>query len=726
MVVEIDLRYVLKWAPWCWIAVYLQLTIATGESGSPPQSTHDIPSHFLPPDQTTAEPLLLFDHRRSQTTNFNDLIMGTRTISSLSDTLSLMTTNATWHRTQKFTFPFLAEKEIFLYHSLPILQILTNIFHFTEHPILNKEKIEKARILASKERIPHRLDILQVLNTTLSIWLTLYRARRHVWKHNATPISETFQRTLWRSCPSADSRAFIPLEEWYIRINSLQQALSDYLSSPLQGIAQGNLLSIQQHAYPITLEGKYHHILQNFDDIGNEWILKPFHFQEHIGGGIGSGIFPHLSHLIGRNVMSYHLGEMICPGMVVETHPCLIPNFTTKASQLKSFAIGVRMKKAHGIPFTHYWKPRIEQDHKRMKLDQERTTILYILNQFVAGKRPDEPLAHLRKSNELKAILTSDGDEWKCALRQWQSLPSEIKTLFLTTWQHYEKEVTQLHQRLSPGTLIRNITRMQWLDALLLQGDRHHHNFYVDTDKDLYTLQLIDNDQCLGPLHPKSHYNTFPAKDFEQQMGVSPNDYFRCRGSTIAELWARHGGKSIAPLPQIIDATTAKNFEHCHPEIVASLADGWLLPEEIAALQCRLQVIQAFIALLRIRKRVISEDASLWGNPYTAALLQFHDPEIEDPLFPKNMYIRNCSEATNGNSLRVLTLYQKLCREKDREQNTYNNLKACVDALQRTEISGHEFKNLKPPSIGIGKCPTDSVHLEPLWLLLTMRAAIGK
>ncbi|MDR0445109.1 MAG: hypothetical protein LBG98_02390 [Puniceicoccales bacterium] len=664
------LPHLLAWTLRCWVALYPQATDAA-------EGIYGFSLHDLLSSQTTDHSPYAANPRRAWTMPFNALMVAACAYSSSSP----YTTSG--YGPQASVFPFLSEREIFAHHSRTILQLLTKLFYFEEHPILNKEQKEKARILASRECVPNHRDVLHDLKATLATWLTLYRGRRLRWQHNTTPLSKAFQWALWRTCPSADPRAFIPLEEWYIRIHSLRQALSRHLSSPLHPIGNTSS-SISPPIPPLTAKGKYHQILQGLDDLGNEWILKPFHFQEHVGGCLCSGVLPHLSHLIGRNVMSYRLGEWICPGMVVETYPCLIPNFTAETSHLKTFSLGICMRKARGIPFTYYWKPRTEQDHKCAKLDQERDIVLYILSQLVAGKRPDEPLESLRKSDELNTLFASDGAELQGALAQWQSLSSVIKTLFFDAWKRYEAEVNQLHQRLSPGTLVRNITRMQWLDALLLQGDRHHHNFYVAIDENPYAIQLIDNDQCLGPLHPKSHYTAFPAKIFEEQMGVSLDDYFRNRGPTIAELWAHHGGKSVAPLPQIIDETTAKNFEHCSSEIAASLADGWLLPEEISALQHRLQAIQAFIALLRTRHRVIPEDPSLWENSSITALLQFHDPEIYDPLWPETMYIRNSSEKTQSNPIRVLTLYQKLCREKDREQNTYHQLRACVDVLPKS------------------------------------------
>ncbi|MDR2419885.1 MAG: hypothetical protein LBD40_00985 [Puniceicoccales bacterium] len=574
----------------------------------------------------------------------------------------------------------LLKREAFLYHSLPVLRLLVNCCLFAERPILNAKNIEKARILESHEQIPSDPHFIRTLQSLLSTWLTHYREWRAAWFDTPTALPDTFQFILWKDNPSADQRAFVPLEEWYIRLHTVEQACWDHMTTALHHVPFDPLADDREDRHSLTTGGKYHQILKGKDAHGNEWILKSFHFQEHSGGYISSGVLPHLSHLIGRNVVSYRLGELICPGMVVETHPCLIAHSTNMHPQI--FSLGIRMSKARGIPFSYHWKPKSEQDTKLTKLERDRGVILHILNQLVESKEPNQLPECLRKSAELRTIFTSQDDPLKKSLpKQWQQLPSDVKILFFDAWERYQREVQALPKRLLPGSLIRNITRMQWLDALLFQGDRHHRNFYVDEEHE-NAIQLIDNDQCLGPSNPSSPYDIFPTRAFTEQMGVSPDTYFIYRGSTIAELWARHGGKSIAPLPQIIDETTARNLESCRPETIDTLCDGWLLPSEIDFLKERLRRIQMAIAQLRIRHRVISDHASVWEDPLWINALQYHDPEIPDILFPENMRTRDSSSTDGENATAVLSRYQKLCRERDREQNVRDNLDVCIRLLQ--------------------------------------------
>jgi hypothetical protein len=587
----------------------------------------------------------------------------------------------------------LLKQKIFIHHSLPILRLLANYCPFAERPILNAKNIEKARILESHEQIPSDSHFIRILHLLFSAWLAHYREWEAAWFDTPTALPDTLQTILWHDNPSADRRAFVPLEEWYIRIHTIQQACWDHMSTILHYATLDPLADIREARHSITIRGKYHQILKGKDILGHEWILKPFHFQEHSGGYISSGVLPHLSHLIGRNVVSYHLGELICPGMIVETYPCLIAHVADTHQQ--SFSLGIRMAKARGIPFSDYWKPKSEQEPKLTKLDRDRGVILHILNQVVEPKEPNPSPECLRKSAELRTIFTSEDDSLKKSLRrQWQHLPADVKTLVFDAWERYQREVQALPKRLLSGSLIRHITRMQWLDALLFQGDRHHRNFYVDVEHD-NALQLIDNDQCLGPLNPSSPYDTFPAKEFIEQMGVSPDSYFIYRGSTIAELWVRHGGKSIAPLPQIIDETTAKNLESCRPETIDTLCDGWLLLPEIDSLKERLRCIQMAIAQLRKKHRIVSDHASAWEDPLLLNTLQHHDPTIQDTLFPENMRTRDSSSTDGENATAVLSRYQKLCRERDREQNTRDNLDVCIRWLQSFDAAESPSMNFQ-------------------------------
>jgi hypothetical protein len=177
------------------------------------------------------------------------------------------------------TTPLLPSQEIFAAISLPILQTLASWFHFNEYPIFNKKQVEKAKILASKEYIPGHLDVVKFLHRVLSAWLECYRQQRSRWDSNTISLSEVFQQTLWNACPSADRRAFVPLEEWYIRLHTIQQACLDYMTTALHYVPFDSLTNTRKGQHSLTTGGKYHQISRSIDASGKEWILKPFHFQ---------------------------------------------------------------------------------------------------------------------------------------------------------------------------------------------------------------------------------------------------------------------------------------------------------------------------------------------------------------------------------------------------------------------------------------------------------------
>jgi hypothetical protein len=574
-------------------------------------------------------------------------------------------------------------QESFLRDSLPLLQTLSRLLHFEERPIRNARQVERARILASTERIPNDFGVLTALRESLSAWLAQYRRQRARWRASP-PLSEAFQQKLWGSHPSADARAFIPLEEWHIRLHSLREALVDPLAT-----AQGRRSHLRpQSQRPLALSreaGKYHQVYLIRDEGGTDWVLKVFHFQEHAGGYVSSGVLPHLSHLIGRNVLSYRLGERLCPGMPVPTWPCLVPDGDGKA-----FALGIRMARARGLPFSHYWKPRDTAHPRLTRMEVLRKRCLSLLNQVagnVAGEGIEDGISRTSlSSGELKELfLSGDATVQEDLRKRWESLGAESRSALLEDWKDYGAELEALPQRLRPGALVRNLIRLQWLDALLFQGDRHYCNFYVEPTAS-YALQLIDQDQCLGPLDPKAPCDAFPQKDFERQMGVRPEGYFGHGGSSIAERWVRHGGKSVAPLPPLIDATTAVHFEYCRPESLEVLADGWLLPVEIAALRRRLRALQRLIAQLRRYGWVLPDDPNVWESPEVLARLERPDPVLSDPIFPSSLRIRDSDKPQDDDDTRVLTRYQKLRRERDREQRTFLNLSACLDLLRHLEL----------------------------------------
>ncbi|MCW1838990.1 hypothetical protein [Prosthecomicrobium hirschii] len=134
----------------------------------------------------------------------------------------------------------------------------------------------------------------------------------------------------------------------------------------------------------------------------------------------------------------------------------------------------------------------------------------------------------------------------------------------------------------------REIVKLQLLDHLVGQGDRHANNYFINVDKGTgkVTVTGIDNDQCFG-------------KNLTDPNGIAQgyedhNDGFR--GTT---------------LPPVIDSDMARAFETMTKEGLAASMKG-LRPSEISAAQDRLQAIKDHIGELRTKGRVIDPDK--WGD----------------------------------------------------------------------------------------------------------------
>jgi hypothetical protein len=133
----------------------------------------------------------------------------------------------------------------------------------------------------------------------------------------------------------------------------------------------------------------------------------------------------------------------------------------------------------------------------------------------------------------------------------------------------------------------REITKLQLLDHLVGQGDRHSNNYFIERDSNgKVTVTGIDNDQCFG-------------QNLRDPSGI-------CQGKTDQDKGFR-GTK----MPPVIDSDMAKTFQDLTPESLEATLTGKLKPEEIAAAKDRLAGIKAHIMTLRLSGNVISPDE--WG-----------------------------------------------------------------------------------------------------------------
>jgi hypothetical protein len=142
----------------------------------------------------------------------------------------------------------------------------------------------------------------------------------------------------------------------------------------------------------------------------------------------------------------------------------------------------------------------------------------------------------------------------------------------------------------------RELTKLQLLDALVAQGDRHAKNYFIDRDETSgrVTVTGIDNDQCFG------------------EKVVDPNDI---ASKGIADPRAFRGVR----LPPVIDTEMADAFRRLTPDDLDNLLGGNLSSKEVDAAKQRLQGIQNHIEKLRASGHEIAPDE--WGSNAVSDLL---------------------------------------------------------------------------------------------------------
>jgi hypothetical protein len=145
------------------------------------------------------------------------------------------------------------------------------------------------------------------------------------------------------------------------------------------------------------------------------------------------------------------------------------------------------------------------------------------------------------------------------------------------------------------GGVQREMTKLQLLDALVGQGDRHGGNIFVHQDQvtGKITVKGIDNDQCLG------------------KKPSNPNDLQERKDN---------GVRGVA-LPPVIDTEMAKAFEGMTEAKLERLLLDKVTGDELKAAQERLKVIKDHIEDLRNKGRII--DPSAWGDRVMAMKVAF-------------------------------------------------------------------------------------------------------
>lgn len=143
----------------------------------------------------------------------------------------------------------------------------------------------------------------------------------------------------------------------------------------------------------------------------------------------------------------------------------------------------------------------------------------------------------------------------------------------------------------------RELTRLQLLDALVGQGDRHANNYFIHKDSTTgkVTVTGIDNDQCFG-------------KDLTDPNGIARGDE--------DHNWGFRG----VTLPPVVDRATAEALLELTPDDLDTLLGDKLLPEEVDATKERLKGIQAHLDQLELDGKVL-ENTEDWGSDPVSQLL---------------------------------------------------------------------------------------------------------
>ena len=144
----------------------------------------------------------------------------------------------------------------------------------------------------------------------------------------------------------------------------------------------------------------------------------------------------------------------------------------------------------------------------------------------------------------------------------------------------------------------RDLTKLQLLDCLTAQGDRHSGNYFIDVRPDGgVRVTGIDNDQCLG-------------------QNVHNPDQIR-RGPRNGPSW----GYRSCGLPPVVDTDMVEALSAMSAEKIRSLLGDILHPGEVEATVQRLNAIQDHLAGLEPLGRVIPADG--WADARVDAHTNF-------------------------------------------------------------------------------------------------------
>jgi hypothetical protein len=170
-------------------------------------------------------------------------------------------------------------------------------------------------------------------------------------------------------------------------------------------------------------------------------------------------------------------------------------------------------------------------------------------------------------------------------------------------------------ETLSHPAVVRELTKVQLLDNLVMQGDRHGNNMFVDIQSDdngsrRVKVTAIDNDQCLGE---KGRHPEFKLKE--------------------------HGSRNwTIKMPAVVDHEMAKAVMSLGDEDIDAMMGHRQTAAEVDAAKARLQVVKEHIQRLGEEGAVIASNDEAWNSEYVRQRLNKHNSyamrDIQEQLNP--------------------------------------------------------------------------------------------
>lgn len=138
------------------------------------------------------------------------------------------------------------------------------------------------------------------------------------------------------------------------------------------------------------------------------------------------------------------------------------------------------------------------------------------------------------------------------------------------------------------GDILRGLNRLEWLDLLTGQGDRHAHNYMIDVRDDLtVTVKGIDNDACFPGF--RTGLRTYVLKDmalFEAAIEETAKAYPEDRREEIKSRMKNDPGVRLTTGGWVLDTTKFKVGELHYAVMRATGVHGATLPGYIDEALC--------------------------------------------------------------------------------------------------------------------------------------------